>query len=154
MLHRGFHEFADVGKRGDLIEFGIDLPLAESQQRGVKKDVFAPGEFRIEAASQFEHGNDPPTGKRQTGGGGQDSRGDLKQRAFSRTVLADDPDALSPSDIKADIAQRPEFAVKLPPPADQALQKPVARMGVHLIAFTDAADREHQPVIQRGDAIR
>ena len=50
---------ADIGKSGDGIEALSDLLLGQAHHRRVEHDIFAAGEFAVEARAQFQHRRQP-----------------------------------------------------------------------------------------------
>ena len=66
----------------------------------VQVDVFAAGEFGMEAGADLEEGGDAATGVDAAGGGGGDAAEELEQGALAGAVLADDAEDIAFMDIK------------------------------------------------------
>ena len=128
-------EFADIRKSDDVIVFGVDFFLGQTQNGRIEIDVFPPGEFGVEPASQLQQSRNPSFAFHTSRGRGQRSRDDLEQRTFSRAIAADDPDALAPFHLEGNILQRPERSIKLFAPVIKHLPKPVGRLFVDLKKF-------------------
>ncbi len=71
-------EVADFGEGFDFRVAGVDFGGGEAEDGGVKIDVFATGEFGVEAGTEFEKCGDAAIGLGGTCGGLQNARDDLK----------------------------------------------------------------------------
>ncbi len=79
-----------------------------SEESPIQKNVFAAGEFRVEAGTQLQQGRDLTTQEDPTACRDQHARDDLEERALAGAIAADDPEDLPAVNIQADIRQRQE----------------------------------------------
>ena len=108
-LDRGIEESLDAGEIHDLVEFLPDLDLAHAEDGSVEEDVFAAGEFRMEAGADLEQRGDPTVEDDAPGGGFGDAGKDFEQGGFARAIAADDAEHLASLDLERHILERPEF---------------------------------------------
>src|SRR5207253_1510665 len=101
--------------------------LGEPEQRAVEEDVFAPGELGIEAGAELEERGDAAAHLDAAGGRPKGAGDELEQRALAAAVAADDAERGAARELEGDVADRPELAVVLMPPADQDLLQAVLR---------------------------
>ena len=123
-LHRLVEELADVGERGDAVEFGVLLGPGKTDLGGVEVHVLAPGVFHVETAAQFQQGGDAAMHIDVPRAGPQRPGDDLQQRGFARPVAAQDADALTAPDIERQLVQRGEIPMQRVPPTSQGRQRP------------------------------
>src|SRR5258708_3367720 len=58
-LHRHVQKWLDFGESYDLIELTFDFSAFHSQDRRVKVDVFASGQIRVKASTDFQKASYP-----------------------------------------------------------------------------------------------
>ena len=94
-LDRLVDEVADLSEFSDVREFAVHLLGGESKNRRVQIDVIAAREFGIEAGAEFEQRRDAAVNVHRAGGGLQNSRADLQQRALAAAILPDDAEGFA-----------------------------------------------------------
>src|SRR5262245_66486899 len=103
LLHRSFEKVPDFGEANDIIEFAIDFRPGHTEDGAVKIDIFAPGQLTMETRTNFKQAGhstaDLNTAFRRLG----DAAQYFEQRAFARSVAANDPADLTFTDIEANI---------------------------------------------------
>jgi hypothetical protein len=135
VLDRLIHELADSGELRDGVEAGADLGRAQSQHGRGDEHVLAPGQFRVEAGAELEHGGDPAVHLERAGARADDAARDLQQRRLAGSVAAHDAEAFAAPRLEIDVAERPEIAVMLAPAAGEGLAQPVDRTRVDLVSL-------------------
>ena len=119
-LDRRVEEVVDLGKRDDLVEAALDLPLPHPEDRAVEVDVLAPRQLGVKADSDLEQRAHATANVCEAVGRLRDPREDLQQRRLACAVAADDPDDLAGLDLERDVAERPDPRVlllaRVPPP--------------------------------------
>ena len=80
---------------------------AQAHDFAVEVDVFAAGEFRIEARAEFEQRGDAPARHHASRGGLQDAADDLQQRALAAAVGTHQAEHLALFDLEADVLAAP-----------------------------------------------
>ena len=107
MLDRRFEELLDFGEGDDLVELAVNLRLPHAEEGPAQVDVFAPGQFGMEAGTDLEERADASTNLDPAFSRFGDSGQDLQQGALSGAVRADDAENLSPRDFEGDVPQGP-----------------------------------------------
>jgi hypothetical protein len=138
VLHRLLDEITDVGEGEDFIQTLFGFGAAQTKDAGVQEDVLDAGEIRIEAGAEFQQGGDPAAHADLAPGRRQGTGEHLQERRLTRTVTAQDTDDATRLDGEVDLVQRPELLVQRP--AGEELDQSVARIGVDMEAFAQAAD--------------
>src|SRR6185312_14899289 len=82
-----------------------------AEDAAVEEDVFAAGEFGVEAGADFEEAADAAAQFDAAGGRLDNPSEYLEQRAFTGAVLADDADRFSGRHVEGDIFKGPEVVV-------------------------------------------
>ena len=112
-LHRRVEELLDPAKATISSNLRSISRLRHAEDGAVQIDVFAAGEFGVEAGADFQQ-----AGRRGRGDGTRPSVGsvmrrqDLEQRALAGAVAADDADDFAGLHLERDVAQRPEGSVR------------------------------------------
>src|SRR5690606_19982574 len=99
--------------------------------------VLPAGEFRVEAAAQFQHGRHAAANSDFAFGRRERAGDDLQQRALARAVAADHAQPLAGHEVKTDVFEGPEVAVVLSADAvapDRLLES-ILRPAVDLVAL-------------------
>ena len=109
--HRAIEEVAEVGKFLDLAHVFGCVVRREAQKLGGLQHVGPAGKFGVESSAQFQQGKDLSAHLEAAGGRPEGSAEQAKQRALSRSVAADDPQAFSPAKFQSDVAQCPEITM-------------------------------------------
>ncbi len=143
-LDRAGDEVADLGEGLDGRHGALDLGAGEPHNFAVEKDVLAPGEFGIEACAQLEQRRDAPARYDAPEGGLQDAADDLQQRAFAAAVGTDEAECLALFHLEADVAQRPEIAVKRGGREGEYLPQAVRRAFVELVKLGYVLQQDHK----------
>ena len=112
----------DAGEVDDLVELAVDLGLFHAEDRAVEVDVFAAGQFGVEAGADFEEGADAAAHPDFAFGRLGDAAEDLEERGFARAVGSDDADDGSGLNFEGDVAEGPEDIVGFPVSGRQAAQ--------------------------------
>ena len=116
-------EVAEAAEVDDLGHLLLDLAARAAEQQGVQVDVLEAGQLVVEAGAELQDRRQVPAHRRNAGGGLQDPRDHLEQRALAGAVAAHDPQRLAAVDAEIDVAQRPELLVGQRPthPVDRVL---------------------------------
>src|SRR6185369_17045226 len=84
---------------------------AQAHDLAIQIDVFAAGEFRIEAGAEFQKCGDAPARHYATRGRLQDAADDLQQGALAAAVGAYQAQHFALLYLEADVLERPEIAM-------------------------------------------
>ena len=90
-FQRTVDETIEFAVRNDFRRFAVQKILRVAKNCAVKKDVLPPGEFRVEAAAEFEHGHKRALQGDAAAGGRVNAADDFEQGGFSRAVMANQP---------------------------------------------------------------
>src|SRR5438876_189711 len=101
-------EFVDFGEGDDFVELSLNLNSRHAEDCAVEEDVFASGQFRVEAGADFEQAGHAASDVDAAFGGFGNSAQDFQQGALSRAVAADYSQDFALFDFEADVAQGPE----------------------------------------------
>ena len=134
-------ELADFGEGFDGGHGLFDLGAAEAEDLAVEEDVFAAGEFGVEAGAEFEQGGDASAGDDAAAGGLEDAADDLQQGAFAAAVGADEAEGLALFDGEADVAERPEIGVARAAAGEQLAQA-VGGTAVETVQLRDVLNQD------------
>ena len=104
-LDRLIDVIADVGKRDDVGQQGVDARAAQAQNRTIDVDVFTPGQVGVEARTQLQQRRHAAVGEHRTRAGRQYAGNDLQQGAFAAAIQADDAQRLPTVQAEADVVQ-------------------------------------------------
>ena len=121
-----------------------------AQDFAVEEDVFAAGEFGIEARAQFEQRRDAAARDDAAAGGGQDAADDLKQRALAGAIGADDAEDFAALDGESDVAQGPEFGGRMVVDEREQLGDAVHRAAVQTVHLGNVLDVQQQLILAVG----
>ena len=114
VFERRIDEVFEFGEFDDVLHPLFDIPIAESVEAGVEKDVFKSRQFGIEAHPQLDEWSNAPMGDHLPLGGDQDARNNLQQGAFARAVVPQKTQGFATLHGKADIVQRQKMLAPLP----------------------------------------
>src|SRR5262249_30745172 len=106
----------DAGERHNLVESPGDLARAHAEKGAVEIDVLAAGQFMMKAAADLEQRSDAAIEPDFSDGGTRNPGQDLQQRRLAGAVTADDSHDFAARNGEADVLQRPDGVVSLPPP--------------------------------------
>ena len=104
-LHRGVDIAFAAAEVDYLVELAVNLVAFHAEDAAVHVDVFAAGEFRVEAGAYLEERGYAATGVDAAGGGGGDAAEELEQGALAGAVLADDAEDIAFLYIEADVLE-------------------------------------------------
>ena len=135
-------EVADFREGFDGRQVALHFGAGDAHDFAVNEDVFAPGEFRIEACAEFEERRNASAGNDASGGGLKDAADDLQQRALSAAIGADEADDFAAIDAERNIPQRPEVLVEGGAAEGVEFANPVKRSLVESIAFGDVLNQQ------------
>ena len=134
-LDRLIDEVADFGESRDIFVALVDLARGEPQNRAVQVDVVPAAEFGVKSSAQFQQRRDAPVDIDRAGGGVQNPRDHLQERALAGAILPDDAERLAALHLKTDIVKRPEILVALQTVQRQQFLEAVARRVVDRVTF-------------------
>ena len=140
-LHRARDELADFGEALDGGHGPVDFGAAQAHDFAVEVDVFAAGEFGVEAGAELEQGGDAAARDDAAGGGLQDAADDLEERALAASIGADEAEGLTLLELEADIAQGPKIGMPRAGTGQQ-LAQPVCRAAVQTIQLGDVLNED------------
>lgn len=146
LFYGAVHEVADFGEGGDGGEGGFDFGAGETDDLAVEDDVFAAGEFGVEAGAEFEERGDAAGGDDSSAGGLHDAGDDLEEGAFAGAVRADEGEDFAGFHGDGDIAEGPEILRAGFVEKRNGGEKPVRRGGEERIDLRDVLDG-YQPLI-------
>lgn len=109
-FHGRVEEAFDSSEGDDGVEVAGDLAATHAEDAAVEEDVFAAGEFGMEAGADFEQATDATAKFDAARSGFDDAREYLEQGTFAGSVLADDADRFAGLHFETDVFQGPEFA--------------------------------------------
>jgi len=89
-LHRRVDEALETGERDDLVEHGVDLALAQPEDRAVEVDVLASRELRVEAGAELEQSGHAPACADPSIRGLVDPGHEPQERRLPGAVVADE----------------------------------------------------------------
>jgi len=107
-LDRRVEEFVDGGELDDVIELLEDFASAHAEDGAVEEDVFAAGEFGVEACADFEERADGSEELDGAGGGVGDAGEDFEECGFSCAVAADDAEDFAAVYVEVEVFEGPE----------------------------------------------
>ena len=90
-------------------EAGIGLFLAQSEHTGIHVNIFAPGEFRIEARAEFQQCCDAAIRLNAAAAWIKRATDHLQQGRFTAAITPDDANGFAFFDLKRNIFERPKF---------------------------------------------
>ena len=102
-FHRGIDIAFAAGEIDDLVELRLNLSLAHAEDGAVEEDVFAAGEFGVEAGADFEEGRDAALDLDLAGGGSGDAGEDLEERALPGSITTDNPEDFALAHFEIDV---------------------------------------------------
>ena len=111
-LNRCVQELFDLGKGDDFVELAFDLSPAHAQDGAIQEDVFAPGQFRVEAGADLQQAGHAAFDLNPPGGGRGDAAQQLEQRRFPGPIPANDADRLPTLNFEGNISKGPEFLAR------------------------------------------
>lgn len=130
-FNRRVEELFHAGKIDDGVELLLDFAASHAQNRAVKKNVFASGQFEVKTGANFQQRTDAPEQIDVAARGPRDVGQNFKQRRFSCPVAPDDADHIAVRDVKIHIFQSPErFARRLLKRPAHLLQQRLADGGL------------------------
>lgn len=109
MFYRGVQEFFHFGEGDDLVEFLFYFDTTHAQDGAVEIDVFATGEFGMEAGADFQEAGDASVHGDLAGGWFGDAAEDFEEGGFAGAIASDDADAVALLDLEIDVFKCPEF---------------------------------------------
>src|SRR5258708_28546909 len=109
MLHRCIQELFHLGKRDDLVEGGLYLGAFHAEDGSVEKDIFATGQFRMKAGSNFKQTGDASANADQSAGRLADSTQNFQKGRFASSIAPNDADGVARFDSEIHILQGPTF---------------------------------------------
>ncbi len=115
MLEGRVDEALDFGESDDLVEFADDFGFAHAEDGSAEENVFAAGQFRMEAGADFEEAGDAAVEFGVSHSGPRDAREQLEQRGFARAVSADQADDFALLDFEGNVADGPDEVLRLAP---------------------------------------
>src|SRR6266404_4340187 len=108
-LDRHLQKLLDLGECHNLIEAAVDFFFAHPEDAAVEVDVFAAGEFGVEAGADLQKAADAAVDFDPAVSGLGDAAEDFQQRALAGAVSADDADHFAGLHFEGDIFQGPEI---------------------------------------------
>src|SRR5690606_3665565 len=96
-------EVGDFGEIDDLVELAGDLGAGHAEDGAVEVDVFAAGEFGMEAGADLEERADAAADLGAAVGRLRDTSEDLEQGGLAGAVAADDANDLALLDLEVDV---------------------------------------------------
>src|SRR5829696_8493537 len=99
-LHRRVDEFFYLREGDYLVELPLNLCLPHAEDGAVEEDVFAAGQFGVEAGPDFEERADAPMDLDFAFRRGGDAREYFEQGALPRAVTPDDADDVAALDFE------------------------------------------------------
>ena len=107
----GVEELLDLAEGDDFVELEVDFLAAHAEDAAVHVDVFAAGQFGVEAGADFQQAGHAASDFAAAGGRLDDAAEDFQQRRFARAVAADDANHLARLHLERYVLQRPEVIV-------------------------------------------
>src|SRR5690348_13412906 len=101
-------EFFGAGEGDDFVEAGGDFSALHAEDGAVEENVFAAGEFGMEAGADFEERAGAAGDFDFAGGGFGDAGEDFEEGGFAGAVASDDADDFAAEDVEGDVFEGPE----------------------------------------------
>ena len=111
-LDRRVQEPLDLGELDDLVELAPYLLAAHAEDDAVEEDVLPARQLRMEPGPDLEEAADAAPHLDAPLGRLRDPAEDLQEGRLPGAVSPDDPEPLSPSELEAEVAQRPELLAR------------------------------------------
>jgi hypothetical protein len=107
-FHRRIEELFDAGEVDDGVELFLDFGAFHAEDGAIEEDIFAAGEFGVEAGADFEERADAAVEFDGAGGGFGDAGEDFEEGGLAGAVAADDAHDFTGLDVEGDVLEGPE----------------------------------------------
>src|SRR5262245_49272124 len=111
MFYGRVDKLFDLRESHYLVEFLFDLSVAHTQDRAVQENILPTSQFLVKARAHFQKRSYPAVNIRIALSWFSDSRKNLEQCAFARTVATDNAYDLAVFDFERDTLKRPNYFI-------------------------------------------
>ncbi len=112
VLHRRVNESLHFSKGHDFVKLAVNLSPRHTQDGAVQVDILSSGQFLVKARAHFQQRTHPPVDIGVAFRWLCDAREDLKQRALTCPIAADDADDFTAFDLERDVFESPDGLVQ------------------------------------------
>src|ERR1700730_16681932 len=117
MLDRGFDKPLDFRESDDLVELFFDFLSRHAQNCPIEEYIFPSGQVGMETGPDLQQAGDTSAQDHLAAGRPGNSREDLEQGGFARSISSDNADHFASLHFERDFAERPELVFRRSAPS-------------------------------------
>jgi len=143
LFHRPVYKLSDFSECFYVWQGTNHLFAGEAKDLTIQEDVFASGELRIKACSQFQQRGNSPASDYTACCRLQNSADDLKQRTLPAAIRSDETDNFASFHRETNVSKRPKVFVKLVTLKWDLFTEPVNRTSIKPVKLGNVLYKEH-----------